>query len=604
MSSMHLGEYERRRLRVVWLVMMVALGLLALLLWRIQVGQGERYQTSLERQSIRRVLIPGPRGRIFDRHGVCLADNRPNYCIALYLEELRRPGRRGVTADDAWKLVQRVAAVIDLEPRLTRTQVKNHLYTRKALPLIAWRNVDAKTLARLSEASLHLPAVEVLVDADRVYPQGSNASHVLGYVGRMEPKYQDNRYHSYWPDMAGKRSIERQYDDLLRGEAGGRLVRVDVSGFKHNEIGFREPVPGGDLILTLDMAIQRSAEKAVADTVGAVIVVDPRNGDVLALASSPGFDPNEFSPSISVKTWTRALKDSRKPLLNRATGGLYAPGSIFKPLVALAALECGQADTQTRFNCTGHYKVGGRRFSCFKGEAHGWLDMREALELSCNVFFYQLGLQCGLDPIYHLALAMGLGHKTGIDLDYEAAGLLPGKAWKRITRGEAWWDGDTCNMAVGQGALMVTPLQMVMVTAAIANGGILYQPRLVMSIRSRNSTEFQAVPPVRVRELRWLPAHLALVKEGMRAVIQSPSGTGHSACIPDVIMAGKTGTAEYGRKGAGHCHGWMVLFAPYDQPRLAVTMVMDDAISGGISVGPRMRQLMSEILMPWGGGNG
>jgi len=290
------------------------------------------------------------------------------------------------------------------------------------------------------------------------------------------------------------------------------------------------------------------------------------------------------------------LEDSRKPLLNRAVSGRYAPGSIFKPLVALAALESGSANAQTSFDCQGYYEIGRRRFSCYHGEIHGRLDIRRALELSCNVFFYQLGLQCGVDSIYHLALALGLGQKTGIDLDNETAGLLPGRAWKRIVRGEAWRAGDTCNLAIGQGALLVTPLQMAMVTATIANGGVVYQPRLVLSTRSRNSTEFQVVPPVRIRKMRWSPDHLALVKEGMRAVIQSPSGTGHLACLPDVSMAGKTGTAEYGRKGQGHCHGWMVLFAPYDQPRYAVAMVMDEAITGGASIGPRLRQLMQAIL--------
>ncbi|MCG2679628.1 MAG: penicillin-binding protein 2 [Kiritimatiellae bacterium] len=596
MSSMYLSEHERARLRRVWVAMMVSLALLALQLWRIQVGQGERYETSLEQQSIRRVQIPGPRGRIFDRHGVCLADNRPNYCVALYLEELRVAGKRWVSVGDAWKLIQRVAAVIGLEPQLTRTKVESHLDNRKALPLIAWRRVDVPVLARLSEASILLPVVDVMVDADRVYPQGASASHLLGYVGTVERGNEENGYHSYWPDMVGKGGMEQRYDELLRGEPGGRLVRVDVSGFKHDQIGFRDPVPGGDLVLTLDGAIQRSAEKAMADVVGAVVVIDPRNGDVLALASSPGFDPNTFSPSISVETWTRMLEDSRKPLFNRAISGRYAPGSIFKPLVALAALESGKANARGSFDCQGYYEIGGQRFSCYEGEIHGRLDIRRALELSCNVFFYQLGLQCGLDPIYHLALAVGLGQQTGIDLDNETAGLLPGKAWKRIARGETWRDGDTCNLAIGQGALLVTPLQMAMVTATIANGGVVYQPRLVLSTRSRNSTEFQEVPPVRIRTLRWSSDHLALVKKGMRDVIQNPSGTGHLACLPDVIMAGKTGTAEYGRKGQGHCHGWMVLFAPYDQPRYAVAMVMDDAITGGVSIGPRMRQLMQEVL--------
>ncbi len=604
MNSVHFTEHEQARLRAVWLIMMASLALLAFLLWRIQVSHGERYEISLDQQSIRRIQIPGPRGRIMDRNGVCLADNRPNYCVAMFLEELRRPGKRWVTLDDAWALVQRVAEIAGVKPSLTRAQVANHLYNRKALPLIVCRHVDERSMARLAESSLRLPAVEILAESDRVYPQGAVASHVLGYVGAPDPKNEDRAQPSYWPTMLGKRGLEKRHDELLRGKAGGKLVRVDVSGFKYDEIGFREPVPGGDLVLTLDLAVQRSAEKALADTVGAVVVMDPRNGDVLALASSPGFDPNSFSPFISFETWNRALEDSRKPQLNRAVSGRYAPGSIFKPVVAMAALEAGRANAGTSYACHGYYEIGQQRFSCFEGEVHGWLHMRRALELSCNVFFYQLALQCGIDVIYHQAQSLGLGQKTGIDLDAENAGLLPGKAWKRIARGEAWRAGDTCNIGIGQGALLVTPIQMAVVTAAIANGGIVYQPRLVMSTRLPNMVDFQETLPVRVRDLKWRPENLALVREGMRDVIENPSGTGRLAKLPDAVMAGKTGTAEFGRKGEGHNRGWMIVFAPYDRPRYAVAMVLDEAVTGGASVGPRIRQLMGEVLRRTGGENG
>lgn len=602
MNSMDLSELERWRLRALWLFMLSMLGLLALLLWRLQVRQGERYETSLEQQSIRQVQIPGPRGRIFDRHGICLADNRPSYCVALFLEELRRPGKRRVTVDDAWQFVRRVAEAMGSEPELTRAQVESHLYNRKALPLIAWRQVDERMLARLAESALRLPAVDILVDANRIYSQGGIAAHVLGYIGAAEPKEEDEP--SYWPRRVGRCGIERRYDELLRGEPGGRLVRVDVSGFKHDEIGFRDSVPGGDLVLTVDLAIQRSAEKAIANAVGAVVVMDPRNGEVLAMASSPSFNPNDFVPSISQAAWTRVAQDSRNPLFNRAVNGQYAPGSIFKPLVALAALESGKANSGTRWNCTGDYAIGQQHFSCFNGEAHGWLDIRQALEMSCNVFFYQLGTQCGIDPITRLALAMGFGRKTGIDLDSEADGLLPGKSWKRMTRGESWWPGDTCNLAIGQGALLVTPIQMAVFVAAIANGGSVYQPRMVLSARPRNALEFQESAPVCLREIKWRPGNLALVKAGMRDVIQSPSGTGRLASVPGFVMAGKTGTAEFGRKGAGTCRGWMIVFAPFDEPRYAVAMVLDEALTGGASVGPRIRQLMGEILNQTGAEEG
>ncbi|NLB59514.1 MAG: penicillin-binding protein 2 [Lentisphaerae bacterium] len=594
--SAHLNERDLARLRLIGLGMLLGLGLLALLLWRIQVGRGERYEISLEQQSIRRVQIPGPRGLIFDRQGRCLADNRPDYCIALYLEELRQPGQLRITTAEAWQLVERVAAVIELAPSVTYAQVEHHLYNRKALPLIAWRHVPAAACARLAEASLWLPLAEILVEAERFYPQAASASHLLGYVGAAAKDTEADGLHSYWPEMVGRSGLEKRYDDLLRGEPGGRLVRVDVSGFKHDQIAFREPVAGGDLVLAIDQDVQRQAEAILVDKPGAVVVLDPRNGDVLALASSPAFDPNEFSPAIQSATWARTLADPHKPLLNRALSGLYAPGSVFKPLVALAALESGQVTPEIAYTCQGYHALGAQRFACFGGEAHGRLNLRQALQISCNTFFYKLGLQCGIDPIYHLALAVGLGQKTGIDLDYEAAGVVPGKGWKRIRRGEAWRDGDTCNIAIGQGDLLVTPLQMAVATAAIANGGRLYQPRLILRQRPVHASAYQDIAPVLVRELPWKPAHLALVKAGMRDVIQSPSGTGHLARVPETEMAGKTGTAEYGRKGSGRSRGWMVLFAPYQEPRYAVAMVLDEALSGGATVGPLMRQLMSALL--------
>ncbi|MFH1969316.1 MAG: penicillin-binding protein 2 [Verrucomicrobiota bacterium] len=600
--SLHLTTNEYTRLRRLKILILSALGILILALWHIQVGRGEHYANNLEQQSVRRVRIPGVRGKIYDRQGVCLADNAPNYGIALYLEELRPAGKRRNTAMYTWKAIHQIAAIIGYPPQIDQPRIADHLYSRKALPLVAWRRVDEQTMARLAEAGARLPGVDIVVDADRFYPQGPTLTHLLGFVGMAEiQSEEDEWYHYYLPDLTGKTGLEKRFDELLSGRAGGRLVQVDVIGFKHDETALREPVPGGDLKLAIDLRIQRAAEEVMGDTVGAVVVVDPRNGDVLAMVSAPDFDPNLFCPKITQDNWSRLLNDTRKPLFNRALNGLYAPGSIFKPLVALAALEQG-VDPDLTLNCPGYFELGNQRFSCYMGAAHGRVNFRRAIRISCNVFFYQLGLKCRFDGIYYMALAAGIGQQTGISLNGESAGLLPGKAWKRQTFGEAWRDGDTCNIAVGQGALQVTPLQMAVLTATIANGGYLYQPRLVLAKREPNEKEFQDIPPIVVRRVHWSADHLALVKNGMRDVVQDAEGTGRLARLEGVAMAGKTGTAEYGRKGAGQKHGWMILFAPFEHPRYAVAIVMDDAVSGGISVGPRMRQLMREIFA--GEGNG
>lgn len=597
MTTIRTTEKEKNRLLILALIIFAGMGLLASAVWFIQLGQGNLYRFSQEQQSARRVRLPAVRGKIVDRNGICLADNQPDYGICVYLEELRRNDRKRQTALKTWELVQQLAQVLEIEPQVTLKQINAHLYNRKPLPMVAWRHIDNKTMARFAEMGMHFPSTDLMFDSKRIYPRGPQAAHVIGYVGLAEANEDDEeQYHYYLPDVEGKTGLEKYYNKWLAGSAGGRLVRIDVSGFKHDETCFREPVPGGDLRLGLDLRLQRIVEQAIADTTGAAVVIDPNSGDILAMASSPGFNLNLFSSGISVSSWQALVQDERKPLFNRAISGLYPPGSTFKPLVAIAALTQGKASGDTTFICNGSFELGGQVFQCHMGEAHGRIDIVKALEVSCNVFFCNLGLQCGYDALYHMGLAAGFGQKTGLDLDEESDGLMPSKAWKRQARAEAWRDGDTCNVSIGQGALLVTPIQMAAFTAAIANGGRLFRPRLVTGRRAHDRKDFEPIPPVLESDLHWSASHLAIVREGMRRVICEPTGTGHLAGLPDVVMAGKTGTAEFGRKGSGQQHGWMILFAPFDNPQYAIAMVVDESISGGATVGPRLRRMMSEIF--------
>jgi penicillin-binding protein 2 len=390
--------------------------------------------------------------------------------------------------------------------------------------------------------------------------------------------------------------VERRFDGMLRGEAGGRLVRVDVSGFRHEDLAQRDPKSGSDLRLALDLRVQRLAEKALGGTPGALVVLDPRNGDVLAMVGEPGFDPNVFVPAISPAEWARIDGDERKPLVNRAMAEHYAPGSIFKPVVALAALENGLAHPGTTFHCPGYFDLGRARFNCWTRGQHGDLNMQEAIKHSCNVYFYRLGLQCGQEYIYHMASAMGLGRQTGISLPNEVPGRVPNAAWMRETRGHGWRAGDTCNFSIGQGDVAVTPLQMAVMCATLANGGHVYQPRLVLGVREPGAERFRPIPPHVANEMNWSATSLQVVRGGMRDVIMSERGTGKLARVPGVEMAGKTGTAEYGKKEEGKKRGWMIAFAPFDAPRYAVALVVDDAISGGVTAAPRIKQLMSGLL--------
>jgi penicillin-binding protein 2 len=596
-----LWDDEYMRLRVMLICMMAVFVLLAGGMWRIQVAKGKSYQRDLVKQSVRRVRIPGMRGCILDRHGIRLADNRPSYCIALYLEELRQPGRWPRTINAVEKQLDELSQIIGVPRNLTREDIQMHIRKRLPLPLMAWKDLPDAPLARLAEKTLLTPGVDISTEAVRVYPQGKAACHVLGYVGRSEigkneEDEEEEPYHYYLPEMAGMAGVEKRFDGLLKGEAGGRLVRVDVSGFRHDDLGIKPPKNGNDIRLSLDVEIQKSVEAALEGVRGSAVVVDPNNGDILAMASTPGYDPNRFIPRITSRDWDALMEDPAKPLINRAAAGAFAPGSIFKPVVAMAALENRKANSQMTFNCPGHFELGRARFRCWFTPGHGSMNMQQAIKNSCNVYFFHVGLLSGIDAIYHMAAALGLGQKTGVALDYEVAGNLPDDAWKRRTQRDGWREGDTCNLSIGQGFLTVTPLQMAMVTATIANGGQLYRPRLLLEVISPEGHVVQRIPPQVVNDLHWNAANLRVVRNGMLDVVQGERGTGRYAMIPNVQVAGKTGTAEYGRKDEGKKLAWMIIFAPFDKPKYAIVMMVEDAVSGGTTVAPLMNKVLSKLF--------
>jgi len=564
----------------------------------VQVVKATHYKNSLYKQSMRRIRLPGTRGRIYDRNGVCLADNRPSYCIAVYIEELRQPGRWTNTIDEVERVIGELGLQLELERRVTRADISRRIPYLLPLPFLAWSDLDSRTVARWAESPHPLPGVDIYVEPVRVYPHGGLAAHVLGYVGRADPeRNRPNPYDYYLPEMAGKRGIEKSCDADLAGTAGGRLIRVDVSGFKHGEYPDRSPRSGDDVRLTIDARMQGLAEDALAGVRGACVIINPRNGDVLALTSAPAFDPEVFTPRISTAQWRRLSGNPGKPLFNRATAGTYAPGSIFKPVVAIAALENGRAEPDTKFDCQGAYQVGNTLFDCWKRGGHGSIGMRKAIEQSCNSYFCQLGLQCGYERLYHMADALGLGRKAGLALGAEASGLLPNDAWKRMQRdGDRWRSGDTCNVSIGQGALAVTPVQMAVFVATLANGGTVYRPRIVLARGDSGSWSRQLAPGVVVNRMQWSPRTLETVRGGMYDVVHAETGTGRRARVPGVLMAGKTGTAEYGSGSDLRKHGWMIVFAPFESPLYAVVMVVEDAVSGGITVAPRIRSLMCGVF--------
>ena len=626
-------EDEPVRLRVVLAAMLVLLLTLAGTLFRFQVVHGPAYEQSLKDQSLRRIRLPAVRGRICDRNGVCLADSRPSCCLVLYLEELRRPGKWQNTIDEVQKVIRPIAGIIGRPPEVTEDDIRAHIRKRLPLPLTVWRDLDDGALARLAESealltqvnvvpasapasgsadalsrSLPLPkGMDVTVEWVRYYPSNSLAAHVLGYVGRADPaKDSDSQpSHYYLPEWEGRTGIERRMDSALQGTPGSEVVRIDASGYRFvrlrdqeavaRAVWVKDPEPGADVLLAVDTRIQRFAEEALGGATGAVVVVDVQNGDVLALASAPAFNPNQFIPVLSAPLWDALCTDPAHPLVDRAIAGAYAPGSVFKPLTALAALQSGAATADTAFSCPGYYERGSFKLRCWYAPGHGTLRMVKAIEQSCNTYFASLGVLCGFDPIHDTAVRAGIGRRTGIELDGEVSGFMPAPAWKRRRLRDDWRFGDTCNVSIGQGAVAVTPLQMALVTAAIANGGRLFGPRLVLGVQPHGAPVV-ARPAAQATDLGWSPAALRVLRQGMHDVVMAETGTGIRARIPGVEMAGKTGTAEYGSKTQGRKHGWMIAYAPFDRPRVAVAMVLDDADSGGRSVAPRIHLLMNGLF--------
>lgn len=587
------------RMKMFPVLLTAGLVILASAVWRTQVPHGAEMQTRLDRQSVRRIRLPPVRGKIFDRHGVCLADNRPSYRIGLFPEELRRPGGMGRTVDAVLETADRISRLIGNDSMLTPEKVVRHLRTRQPLFLVGWEDVDPQTMAAFAERAYGVPAADIDVDPKRIYPYGWATAHVVGYVGQPDASQATDLrdYHFYVPNQVGKSGVEASLDRALAGDAGGQLVRVDASGYRFSEIGGRPAVPGQHAVLALDLDVQREVEGIMREHVGAAVVVSPADGDVLALVSSPAFDANDLVSPVARTVWAALSTDERHPLMNRAVSGQYMPGSTMKPIVALAGLAAGTIDPGTRVFCSGRYAVGNRFFHCWNRNGHGSLNLREALRYSCNVYFYQTGVTSGPEAIEAMARAFGLGDVTGIEIPAEQAGLVRRPMGRRVQ----WYDGDTANLSIGQGRILVTPIQMAVVAATLANGGTVFHPRLVLRIEGRDGRPVQSFPPRAARRIDVDPSWIQAVREGMLQVVQAPDGTGRAAAVAGIEVAGKTGTVERGSNTEAK-DTWFIGFAPFNAPRYAVAVLIEGGESGGRTAAPIGGQILGRLLRRSPGG--
>lgn len=560
------------------LVFAIGLLVLALKLWDVQVEGSAGYNYESSRQSERRVQTGGGRGCIFDRNGALLAGNRVAFSIVCDAARHQRRTWEG-TVDAVWGAVSEVHMVIGREPSIDKAAVRRHIKRSPSMPIVVWRDIDYDTLAKFSEKEGDFPGFACRETEERVYPNGEFAAHLLGYVGRDrgEAEAGDEKFNFFTPEMRGRAGIEIYYDSFLRGVPGEKRLLVDARGFAISEWTVSEAKRGPDLRLTIDTAIQKAAERELAGQKGACVVIDPRSGDVLAMASAPSFNPNLFVPVLSQSLYDRYAKDPAKPLLNRASGGSYAPGSTFKPVTALAGLALG-IPADALYDCEGSYLIGGMKIRCSSMWGHGPMDMRHAMMKSCNPYFCHIGTDVGTNALFNAARAFGLGAKTGLDFGVDAAGVVPDSEWKMRTYREQWYPGDLAQMSIGQGMLLVTPVQMARVAGAIGTGSL-----VVPHLKAGMPVESVPVP--------FTEEQLNVVREGMRLVVtgdETGRGTGWRAGegVP-VAVCGKTGTAEIGMGETRRKNAWFIAYAPEKNPVVALAIVVENAEGGGVTAAPR-----------------
>jgi penicillin-binding protein 2 len=584
------SRHDAGQSRVVVMAAVVLSAFLVIIgqLWYLQVLEGGRFLDASDKNRIRIRPVAAPRGILFDRHGVPLVDNRPAFTLSLIPRELDRdPERRRVA-------LGRVAALLAIPYRELEDSVAR-VSADSFLPVRVRRGLTLDDVAKVEEWKLELPGVIVEVEPQRTYPTSRFAAHLLGYVREAnEEQLRQGRYRR--GDMVGQTGLERLLDEHLRGRDGGQSIEVDAMGRPVRLVQQMEPHPGAQVVTTIDRRVQEAAEQALEGRAGAIVVMDPRNGDVLAMASAPAFPIDRFTGTIDRDAWLAVVRDPEHPMLNRALQTQYAPGSVFKIVVTAAGLQEGTLTPMDRVHCSGEFHLGAWTFKDWKEGGHGGVDLHRAMAQSCNVFFYQAGLKIGGAAIAKYARAFGFGSQTGVDLQAEKAGFLP---QPKVRRGrQTWQAGDTVNMSIGQGALLVTPIQVARFMAAVANGGVLWKPRLVQRVdRPEQGTVYS--DPGRVQgHVELSPIVWAFLRDSLWSVVND-GGTGAAARIPGLDIAGKTGTAQMianSKASRGEDHAWFAAFAPANDPQVVVVVLVERGGKGGQVAAPIARKIFNAIF--------
>ena len=570
---------------------------LFLRLFYLQIVRGDEFEKFSKENRIRLINDPAPRGRILDRNGNPIVINRPSFDIKVFPHEI----------EDVESLSLTLSELIDLD----NTEIRNLIEAQKKenpyLPFILIRDIKRDTLAKVETNKPYLKGITIEVNYLRNYPDNKLGSLFIGYLGKPSKKDLSLYPVKGFGTTVGKTGIEKTYENTLRGSSGINYKVIDALGREVKSKLYLDGIkdkgitPGNDIYLTIDYRLQKVAEQELKNKIGSVSVVNVNTGEILALASSPSFDPEEFVNGIDKDKWDELTSDSLNPLLNRSTQGTYAPGSTFKIVTALAALKEGAIDTDTTFYCPGYYKMGRSRFRCWKHVGHGWLDLHGAIAKSCDVYFYNAAEKLGIEKLSKYSRMFGFGTVTGIEIS-EKQGLVPTKSWKYKNFKEPWYKGETVIAAIGQGYLNVTPLQVTMMTAAVANGGILFKPQLINKINTNNGKWDQIFSPVAIRRLPFDDEEITFVQNSLVAVVNENFGTGRRARVKYGTVAGKTGTAQVVSSKLqtskfGHMdHAWFTAYYPAENPQIALTVLVEHGGKGGSVAAPIAKKLIESYI--------
>ena len=595
------SDIFQKQLRFASLFVLAIFSILILRLWFLQVVKGPVYLSKSEHNRIRLQYVDSSRGMILDRKGDILVDNRPSYNLYVIPEDIQ----------DRTSLFSKLEGLIEFDSDQAAQRLNAAARSMPFKPVLIKEDITRDELARIETHGFDLPGIGIQIKPQRRYSSGDLAPHVLGYLGEVtEKQLQKGVYENIRSgDLIGKTGIEWRWQPLLHGLRGGEQVEVDAVGRKIQVISRKAPVSGSDVFLTLDTDLQALANGLLREKHGAIVCLNPMNGEILALASSPSFDPNLFIKGIDQETWKDMVSSGDFPLQNRALTGQYPPGSVFKIVIALAALQEGVVTADEEIFCGGSFFLGEHKYRCWKKYGHGKVNLHRALVESCDVYFYTVGKRLGIDKIGHYAKLLGMGRESGLALGNEKSGLVPTKEWKMRRWGVPWQGGETISTSIGQSFVLATPIQMATLISAVFNGGVIFKPQVTRWVRKPGGEITQKFTPQSTGKTEIKKEYLDAVRSALCGVVNEPRGTARNASIEGITVAGKTGTAQVIAMKKDHVpkdeeaipwkyrdHAWFVAIAPAEAPEIAVAVIIEHGGHGGSVAAPIAKKLIEAYM--------